>query len=289
MAKTNRLNTQIMKRLLSIELQKIWKNKASRVLTLTYFILLTFIALIASIKFDLGIFKFHLAEMGIFNFPFIWHFNTYIAAILKLFLAIVIVSMMANEYSYGTLKQNLIDGMSKKEFILSKFLTVVLFATVSTVFIFVMSLLLGFSFSSYTELNIVFSGLEYLLAYFIKLVGFFSFCLFLGILVKRSAFALGFLLVWNIIEGIIKGILTFKIFPNNEKAASIMQFFPLESMSNLIVEPFSRLSVVKNLGTQIGLDNVKHYNVELVSIIIVLSWTVIFVYSSYKLLKNRDL
>jgi hypothetical protein len=26
----------------------------------------------------------------------------------------VIVSMMANEYSYGTLKQNLIDGLSKK-------------------------------------------------------------------------------------------------------------------------------------------------------------------------------
>ena len=278
-----------MKRLLSIELQKIWKNKASRVLTLTYFILLTFIALIASIKFDLGIFKFHLAEMGIFNFPFIWHFNTYIAAILKLFLAIVIVSMMANEYSYGTLKQNLIDGMSKKEFILSKFLTVVLFATVSTVFIFIMSLILGFSFSSYTEFSIVFSGLEYLLAYFIKLVGFFSFCLFLGILVKRSAFALGFLLVWNIIEGIIKGVLSFKVFPESTTAASIMQFFPLESMSNLIVEPFSRLSVVKNLGTQIGLDNVKHYNVELSSIIIVLSWTALFVYSSYKLLKNRDL
>ena len=224
-----------MKRLLSIELQKIYKNKASRILTLTYFILLTFIALIASIKFDLGIFKFHLAEMGIFNFPFIWHFNTYIAAILKLFLAIVIVSMMANEYSYGTLKQNLIDGMSKKEFIASKFLTVVLFAGGSTFFIFIMSLLLGFSFSSYTEMSIIFSDLEYLLAYFIKLVGFFSFCLFLGILVKRSAFALGFLLVWNIIEGIINGILSFKIFPENRTAASIMQFFPLQSMSNLIV------------------------------------------------------
>jgi ABC-type transport system involved in multi-copper enzyme maturation permease subunit len=274
-----------MKRLLSIELQKIWKNKASRVLTLTYFILLTFIALIASIKFDLGIFKFHLAEMGIFNFPFIWHFNTYIAAVLKLFLAIVIVSMMANEYSYGTLKQNLIDGMSKKEFIQSKFLTVVLFATISTVFIFIMSLLLGFSFSSYTEISIVFSDLEYLLAYFIKLVGFFSFCLFLGILVKRSAFALGFLLVWNI----IKGVLTFKIFPESKTASSIMQFFPLESMSNLIVEPFSRLSVVKNLGTQIGLDNIKKYDVELSSIIIVLCWTVIFIFLSYRLLKNRDL
>lgn len=278
-----------MKRLLSIELQKIWKNKASRVLTLTYFILLTFIALIASIKFDLGIFKFHMAEMGIFNFPFIWHFNTYIAAILKLFLAIVIVSMMANEYSYGTLKQNLIDGMSKAEFIQSKFLTVVLFASVSTIFIFIMSLILGFSFSSYTEFSIVFSDLEYLLAYFIKLVGFFSFCLFLGILVKRSAFALGFLLVWNIIEGIVKGILTFKIFPESTTAASIMQFFPLESMSNLIIEPFTRLSVVKNLGTQIGLDNVKKYDVELSSLLIVLCWTVIFIFLSHRLLKNRDL
>ncbi|MFV8269803.1 ABC transporter permease [Flavobacterium sp. GT2N3] len=278
-----------MKRLLSIELQKIWKNKASRVLTLSYFILLTFIALIASIKFDLGIFKFHLAEMGIFNFPFIWHFNTYIAAVLKLFLAIVIVSMMANEYSYGTLKQNLIDGMSKQEFIQSKFITVVLFATVSTIFVFIMSLILGLSYSSYTEIGIIFSNLEYLLAYFVKLVGFFSFCLFLGILVKRSAFALGFLLVWNIIEGVINGILTFKVFPKSDTASSITQFLPLQSMSNLIVEPFSRLSVVKNLGTQIGLDNIKEYNVTAFSIIIVLFWTVLFIFLSYRLLKNRDL
>jgi ABC-type transport system involved in multi-copper enzyme maturation permease subunit len=278
-----------MKRLLSIELQKIWKNKASRVLTITYFVLLSFIALIASIKFDLGIFKLNLAEMGIFNFPFIWHFNTYIAAILKFFLAIVIVSMMANEYSYGTLKQNLIDGMSKKEFILSKFLTVVLFALCSTIFVFVMSLILGYSFSSYTEFGIVFSDLEYILAFFVKLVGFFSFCLFLGIFVKRSAFAIGFLFVWNIVEGIAKGILTFKIFPDSSTAQNITQFFPLESMSNLIVEPFSRLSVIKNIGTQIGVNDIKDYSVHFSTIIIVLAWTVIFMLMSYKILRKRDL
>lgn len=283
------LTTKKMKRLLSIELQKIWMNKASRVLTLTYFILLSFIALIASIKFDIGFFKIHLAEMGIFNFPFIWHFNTYIAAILKLFLAIVIVSMMANEYSYGTLKQNLIDGLSKKEFILSKFLTVLLFSFCSTVFVFIMSLILGFIFSSYTEFSIVFSGMEYLVAFFVKLVGFFSFCLFLGILVKRSAFALGFLLVWNIIEGILKGILVFKIFPDNKIADYITQFFPLESMSNLIVEPFSRLSVIKNIGSQIGVDSIKDYSVHFSSLLIVLLWSIIFILLSYKLLKNRDL
>ena len=279
-----------MKRLLSIELQKIWKNKASRILTISYFVLLTFIALIASIKLEIGNFKLNIAEQGIFNFPYIWHFNTYIAAILKLFLAIVIVSMMANEYTYGTLKQNLIDGLSKKEFILSKFYTVLLFAFGSTVFVFIMSLLLGYSFSSYTESSIVFSDLEYIIAYFLKLTAFFSFCLFLGILVKRSAFAIGFLFVWNIIESIIKGILSFKVFPDNEMASNITRFLPLESMSNLIVEPITRLSVIKTLETTIGGEaNLKDYGVHLDSILIVIVWTAIFVFLSYKLLRKRDL
>lgn len=278
-----------MKRLLSIELQKIWMNKASKVLTLCYFILLSFIALIASIKFEIGAVKLHFAEMGIFNFPFIWHFNTYIAAWLKFFLAIVIVSMMANEYSYGTLKQNLIDGMSKKEFILSKFLTIIVFALCSTIFVFILSLLLGYSFSSYTETSIVFSSLEYIIAFFVKLVGFFSFCLFLGILVKRSAFAIGFLFIWGIIESIAKGLLVFQIFPESKIAGYITQFFPLESMSNLIVEPFTRLNVIKNIGTQLGMDDIKDYGVPFSAIVIVLAWSFIFMVLSYKLLKKRDL
>lgn len=278
-----------MKRLVSIELQKIWKNKASRILTLTYFILLSFIALIASIKFDIGPFKFQAAEMGIFNFPYIWHFNTYVAVWFKLFLAIVIVSMMANEYTYGTLKQNLIDGLSKKEFILSKFLTVVLYAVLSTIFVFIMTLILGLSFSSYNEFDIVFSDLEYLLAFFVNLLGFFSFCLFIGILVKRSAFALGFLLVWFFVEQIIKGLLAFQIFPDSDTDKYFTQFLPLESISNLLIEPVSRLSVIKNIGNQMGAPIIKDYDVHFSSILIVLVWTFLFIYFSYKLLKNRDL
>jgi len=278
-----------MKRLLAIELQKIWKNRASRILTISYFVILSFIALIASIKFDIGNFKLHFAEMGIFNFPFIWHFNTYVASFLKFFLAIVIVSMMANEYSYGTLKQNLIDGMSKKEFVLSKFLTVVLFAFSSTVFVFVMSLILGYSFSSYTELEIVFSDLIYLLAYFVKLLGFFSFCLFLGILVKRSAFALGFLLIWFLVEKISYLTLKFDIFNRDPRVDQVYAFMPLESMSNLIIEPFSRLSIIKNIQSAVGEKGIKDYDVHFAAILIVLLWTAIFIYLSYTIIKKRDL
>lgn len=278
-----------MLRLLDIELHKLKYSRSAKVLTITYFVLITFIALIASIEFDLGQIHFRLADQGIFNFPFIWHFNSYIAAILKLFLAIVIVSMMANEYSNRTLKQNLIDGLSKREFVVSKFLTVVLFSLISTLFLFVVSLILGFSFSDYTEIGIVFSDMEYLVAYFIKLLGFFAFCMFLGILIKRSAFALGFLFIWWIFENILNGVLTWKIFRDSNIAENIMQFFPLASMSNLVVEPFSRLGFIQTAADQIGSELNKDYGVHWYQLLIVIAWTFIFLYLSFYLLKKRDL
>jgi ABC-type transport system involved in multi-copper enzyme maturation permease subunit len=278
-----------MLRLLNIELQKIRHNKAARVITITYFILITFIALIASIEFRFGDFNFRVADQGIFNFPFIWHFNGYMAALLKIFLAIVIVSMMANEYSYRTLKQNLIDGLSKREFVLSKFLTVILFAAISTIFLFVVSLILGLSFSDYKEIGIIFSDLEYILAYFIKLVAFFSFCLFLGVLVKRSAFALGFLIIWFVIEKIAYGLMKWEFFKDTDVAANVSQFFPLEAMSNLIVEPFSRLGAVQSAANQLGEAFTKSYDVQWHTILINLVWTGLFIYWSFVILKRRDL
>jgi len=275
-----------MLRLLNIEFLKLKYNRASRFLIIAYFVALSSIALIAAIKFDIGPVKFHLAEMGIFNFPYIWHFNSYVAAVLKVFLLLIIVSMVANEYSNKTLKQNLIDGLSKKEFILSKFYTVVAFSLISTFFVFMVSLILGFIYSDFNELSIIFSDLEFLLAYFVKLVGFFSFGLFLGILIKRSAFAVGAMIVWLMFEGFSKGMLYWKLRPLVD---DVMQFFPLESMSNLINQPGSRLNAVQTVAKQVGEDLSYDYAVHWYEIVIVLCWTVLFIFLSYRLLKKRDL
>lgn len=277
-----------MLRLLQIEFIKLWNNRASKVLIISYFVLLTSIALIAAIKFDIGPVQFHLAEQGIFNFPYIWHFNTFVTALFKLFLAIVIVSMMSNEYSNKTIKQNLIDGLSKKEFILSKLLTVISFALISTLFVFVVSMILGLIYSDYNEMSIIFSDLDFLVAFFVKLVAFFSFCLFLGILVKRSAFALGFLILWTILEQLAFGFLGWKVM-SWDSAKLVKDFFPLQSMSNMIKEPFSRLSAVQTIGDQIGENLRFDYHTYWYEYLIVIVWTVIFIYLSYALLKKRDL
>jgi ABC-type transport system involved in multi-copper enzyme maturation permease subunit len=278
-----------MLRLLNIEIHKLKNSRASIILIITYFVLLTSIALIAAIKFDIGPIQFHLAEQGIFNFPYIWHFNTFIAAFFKLFLLLVIVSMMANEYSNKTLKQNLIDGLSKKEFILSKFYTVALFALISTVFVFIVSIILGMIYSDYNEVSIIFSDLEYLVAFFVKLMGFFSFGLFLGMLIKRSAFAVGAMLIWFIAETIGYNVLKWNVFRGTDIADYIFQFAPLKAMWNLIDEPFSRLNAVRTLASQIGEDISAEHGVQLYELLIVLGWTFIFIYGSYYLLKIRDL
>ena len=60
-------------------------------------------------------------------------------------------------------------------------------------------------------------------------------------------------------------------------------------MWNLIKEPFTRLEAVQSVADQVGEEIVLNYRVHWYEILIVLAWTVIFIYLSYALLKKRDL
>ncbi len=279
-----------MIRLVQIELYKLYYNRFARFLLISYFLLILSAVLLTSIKVDLNFIKFYLAEQGIFNFPYIWHFNTYVIAILKIFLAIVVIFMISNEFVYKTLKQNLIDGLSKREILNSKFFTIILFVLASTVFVFFITFILGLIYSDYNELSIIIKDTQYIIPYAVKLLGFFSFCMFLVFLVQRATIAIGILGAWSALEPIIRTILdtrlkdTFLI-----NAHDIAQFFPLQSMSNLIVEPFTRFSIVRNLAHQAGSPINKSYDITLQSILIVLAWTAIFYFWSYYILKKRDL
>ncbi len=275
-----------MLRLIKLELQKLWLNKVSRALIFVSFILPFTVLVLSSIKINFfGFFTLELGELGIFNFPIIWHITTFFASYFKFFFAIVVVSMIGNEYSNKTLKQNLIDGLSKKEFILSKFYTIVFFSLCATVLIGVATFLIGLYYSSYTEASIIFREIEFLLAYFIKLVGFFSLCLFFGMLVKRSAFALGFLVILYILEWIVFWG-AYKAFGSSDTAFKIKNFMPLESMYKLIDQPAQRVVMTK--FPEKG-DLAYDYAVHWYEIAVVLGWTTIFIFLSYRLLKKRDL
>ena len=111
----------------------------------------------------------------------------------------------------------------------------------------------------------------------------FLFHLFLGLLVKRSAFALGFLFLLWVLEAILGASL------NDTSLSFISSYTPLNSMFNLISEPITRLDIIKSGAKTLNVDIVSDHSVKLKYIITVLVWTALFVVGSYKLLKKRDL
>jgi len=140
-------------------------------------------------------------------------------------------------------------------------------------------------YSSYTEASIIFREVEFLLAYFVKLVGFFSLCLFFGMLLKRSAFALAFLFILYIVEWLVFWG-AYKVFNSADKAFQVKNFMPLESMYKLIDQPFQRVMMTKFPDK---MDLAYDYAVHFSEIAIVMCWTALFIFLSYRLLKKRDL
>ncbi|PTX61905.1 ABC-2 family transporter [Kordia periserrulae] len=231
-------------------------------------------------------FVIDLSETKIFHFPYIWHITTFFIAFFKFFFAIVVVSMIGNEYSHRTLKQNLIDGLSKKEIILSKFYFILAYTTLVTLLVFIITASIGIANTPSADLYLdtIFQGTEFILAYFVKLLTFFSLCLFVGVLIKRSAFALGFLFVMFIAELILYGLFRFKWY-NYETSNEIMQFFPFTTMWNLIDEPFTRMGSIHSTEEFFVTD----FNVYWYEVAIAIVWLIIYITASYQILKRRDL
>lgn len=280
-----------MLRLLKIEWNKLYYYKTARIFTLLYFVMLIVMGVsIAVFKPNLGDFSLNLAKLGLFDFPFIWQNMTFIFALAKIFLAVIIITNITNEYSNGTLKQNLIDGLSKGEFLQSKILTIVILAILSTIFVFGIIMILGvFVFPNDHS---ILEGITFLGAYFLKLILFFSVCLFFSIFLKKSAFALLGIVVWWMIEkGIALVEFLFKAFQVDwdfEAAARnkfwISEYLPLNTSYNLIQFP--------NFNPMNFLDGKPVFSlgsVEISFVITALVYIGLILFLSYRLLKKRDL
>lgn len=280
-----------MLKLLKLEYYKNLNYRPFKVFTILYFAIL--IALLFIGLVDLKIFgnPINLKEQGIYNFPEIWNFTTWIVALLKIFLGLIIVFSISQEFSNRMFKQNTIDGLSRKEFISSKLLTITIFTIVSTLIVFVITMFLGYKYSKVTDSAKVFEEMFFIGNYFLKLFTFFCFLMFLSVLLRKSVFVfLAFFVFW-ITESILIGVESFTRLQGltQQQRMDVAQnsfFFtkllPLESMSNLIPNPLIRLNLAKMMGLKYEFT----YPTE--SLIACIVWSAIFIFGSYWILKKRD-
>jgi ABC-2 type transport system permease protein len=267
-----------MLHLLKIDLKKLTSYRTFWIVCGLYFITLAFFTAsgmeflkwIARTFEDFGS-HLNINRIPLYHFPDVWLNLIYFSGFFKIVLAIMTVISVTNEFQYRTLRQNVIDGLSRWQFLESKILTNLLLSFLSVAMIMVISLVTGLIYTPSIDWHYVFADMEFLIAYFLEIFAFLSFALMLGIMIQRSGLTIIILLLARMLEIIIRENI-------DEYVPAIIPFLPLESISNLVPMPIQRY----------WFQEIRDY-LTLSSIAIALAWTFLFNYFSFLKLKASDI
>jgi len=215
--------------------------------------------------------KINISRIPIYHFPDVWTNLIWCAGLLKIILAIMVVISVTNEFQYRTLRQNVIDGLSRAEFLYSKILTNVLLSLMSVGMIFLIGLVTGLIYTPSPSLDAILTDLEFFPAYFLEVFFFLSYALMIGLLVQRSGLTIILLMLSQLIESIIAA----KV---DNFAPGLIPFFPFRAIWNLVPWPWPRYAF----------QEVQDY-VALRDVVVVLFWTAAFNYFGYLKLKRSDI
>jgi ABC-2 type transport system permease protein len=210
-------------------------------------------------------------RIPLYHFPDVWQNLLYISGFFKLVLAFLVVISITNEFTYRTIRQNVIDGMSREEFLFSKILTNVLLSLMSVVMMVLIASVTGLIYSPELMISDILTDIEFIPAYFLEVFAFLSYALMLGLLIQRSGLTIVILFLSHMIEAIIKANI-------DDQLPWIIAFFPMESISNLVKMPFARYVF----------QEIQDY-VSLASVAIAMVWAFLFNYFGYLKLKRADI
>lgn len=227
-----------MFRLLQIELKKALGFRAIWWLALLYF------GVIATMLFGVETFindvvkdagknlPIQIPGVSLYSFPGVWHNMTYLASFLKIFMAIISIILVTNEFSYKTIKQQVLHGLTRYELFWSKVILNLTIAFFATFVIGIISFVLGVRNTEALTWAAMTGKLSFLLAYFYEVFAYLSFALMIATLVHRSGFAIGILMLYAFI---IDPILDYKL-PNDWG-----DFLPITAIGHIIQLPNSQL------------------------------------------------
>jgi len=274
-----------MKSIILNEYTKIWSYMAFRVIILLHFILFFLVVLVTS-RLDITIPGF--STDYLYQFPNIWEFFPWVASWFNLLLAILIIVMTGNEYTFRTFRQHVIDGLSRSDLLTGKGFLIIAIAVYSMLMVLLFSLLFGFIFTRDLTAALFVKKTYILLVYFVQAVAYMSTGFLLAILFRNTALAIVlFILLRLIIEPVIR-----LFFPPGARL-----YFPMKAISNLTPMP-EFLSI--SSGNQADPGNADTLNLRemgilaedlpvYLNLILALGYTSLFIGLAWLLLRRRNL
>ncbi|MCD6331723.1 MAG: ABC transporter permease subunit [Bacteroidales bacterium] len=277
-----------MKKLLRIETIKVMPYGVFQVLGILYLIsFILSIIILPQIKLETSINEgsTDLLDLpSMFSFPVIWDTYAYLAAKSNIYLAILVIFLAGNEFSYLTFRQQVITGLSRSDLLNGKVLTIFAISLANMVVIFLAGILYGVIFTSgYSGWDMI-SHLPSLGIYFLQAVSYMLMALMLAVWLRNKTLAIVVLLVWSVIlEPLIRLVLRKYIW------VKIGLFFPVRVISRLSPFPENNLmDMIKQNANALTADFTQSLPLW-ANLLLAGGYGLLFYFIARKILLRRDL
>lgn len=208
----------------------------------------------------------------IFDFADIWQNIAYLSAAFKWVLGFVVIISVTNEFGERTIRQNIIDGLSIKEFLITKVSLIGVLSLGNTILLFLIGLILGLAYSPYQGIEAVFSRFIFVPVFFLEVFSFLSLALLFSVVIRLTGFTLVLFIFYTLcIENLMSLYIYYQLkFP--------VWYFPFRSAHDMIHLPITKYFFQYTIDTISPLE-----------VLVAILWTGIFILGSYKILSKKDI
>ncbi len=177
-----------------------------------------------------------------YDFSHTWQTTGYASGFLLIIPALLIIILTTNEYSYKTSRQNIIDGLSRNEFISTKLALASIIAIITTVLVFLCALLFGL-FSG-TDFGV--NGISHIGFFFLKALTYNLFAVLISVLIKKTGFAIGLCFIYIGAENIVAQLLDIGSMKLKAEGGpdlgAIGDYLPINAADGMLTFPDNNLS-----------------------------------------------
>lgn len=164
-----------------------------------------------------------------YAFPKVWAMTSYVSSFLLFIAGLIMIISVTNEFSFKTHRQNIIDGVTRTEFIVTKLVCGIVIALTSTLVVFLTAMLFGITadISSFS-----FENMQYIFYFFLQALSYCWLAVLVSLLFKRSGISIGvFFLYTVVLENVLYHILNYYL-------DGAGRFLLIQSSDELLPLPF---------------------------------------------------
>lgn len=143
------------------------------------------------------------ASFNPYSFEYTWQTSSYVTGFLLILPVLLLIILVTNEFTFRTNRQNIIDGLSREQFIAVKLMMALIAAVVCTVLVFLTALI----FALFSGTAFSFHKVSHVGFFFLKALSYFMLAVMISVWVRRTGFAIGLFFIYMGAENIISQLL----------------------------------------------------------------------------------